>query len=167
MDWLWAGLLAFSLAMAFLAVALGRNLTRSLTAGYVFLATLAGVLVLAGAGGLAWVVAIVAAVALAMLQVFGWMLVDVDRDHLPPTEATTRVARGLAFLLLGGGLAALAFWARGELVAAPEQMPAVSIAEIGAALFGALPAEATLLGLAVAASLLTTLLLLRDPGGEG
>jgi len=167
MDWLWAGLLSFSLAMAFLAVALGRNLTRSLTAGYVFLATLAGVMVLAGAGVLAWVLAIVATVALAMLQVFGWMLVDVDRDHLPPTEGATRVARGIAFLLLGGGMATLAVGSRGELVGAPGPIPVVSIAEIGAALFGALPAEAMLLGLAIAASLLTTLLLLRDPGGEG
>jgi len=100
---------------AFAAIALGRNLTRSLSAAYVFLAALIAALVLAGSGYGAWVLVIGAGSTFALVQVFGWMLVDVDQDHLPPTESGTRAARGLAFVVLALTCAALVFFARDEL----------------------------------------------------
>jgi hypothetical protein len=167
MGWLWGGIGVAALASAFATIVLGRNLTRSVTAGYVFLATGSLALAMAGGGFLAWTVAIGGTATLAIVQVFGWMLVDVDRDHLPPTDRVTIWARGLAFVLLGLGLLLLATFAAGELGAPDEPGIAVPASEVGALLFASLWEVVVLLGLAIAGALLATLLLLRDDEGEG
>ena len=153
------GVLAWLLAGA--AVVLGGNLTRSVLIGYAFVGCLCLTLLVAGAGFLAVVVSIAATIGLASIQVFGWMLVDVDRDHLAPTDSPTWVARALAFALLGGGLIVLVAVIAPELV---SRNPVVGMgaAELGGVLFGPLGGAALLLGLAIAASLLATMLLLRD-----
>ena len=92
---------------AFGSVVLGRNLTRSIFAAGVSLIALGIVLLEAGGGYPAWLALAGATLALALMQLFGWMLVDVDRDHLPPTDGPTALARGLAFVLLAAGIAAL------------------------------------------------------------
>ncbi|MHA7837729.1 MAG: PRA1 family protein [bacterium] len=206
------GLLGIGVGLAaFAAILLGRNLTHSLTAAQVFVVALLLWLPMSGVGTVAWLLGIGALAVLGLLQVFGWMLVDVDRDHLPPTEPATRVARGLAFALLGGAIALLGILAADELTSidggsAARPGPALSAAvgvgsgavgvergasmrsdadgpdsqagaaadvavadmasgdaaAIGAQLFGSLQPLVLLLGLAIAAALLSTLLLLRD-----
>jgi hypothetical protein len=161
--------LAIALASAFGAIMLGRNLTRSLVAGTVFIAALALALLIAGAGFPSLVVVVLGALMLATLQVFGWMLVDVDRDHLPPTDRPTRVARSLAFLLFGGGLLLLvaAALVTGEFTIVGQRLTIAAAAEIGAFLFGPLRDATILIGLTIAAGLLAALLLLQDDGQEG
>lgn len=158
--------LSLMLVSAFAAIVLGRNLTRSIVAGFVFTAALGWTLQLAGAGFLAFVVAILAVLELTTLQLFGWMLVDVDRDHLPPTDRPTWFARLLAFLLVGGGLALLVATAlsTGEFTAGVDRIRIASPTQIGAFLFERLPDATILMGLVIAASLLAVLLLLRDDG---
>lgn len=156
---LFLGALTWILAGA--AVFLGRNLTRSLLAGYAFMGCLCLALSGAGAGFLAVVVSIMGAMGLAGIQVFGWMLVDVDRDHLAPTDAPTWIARCLAFALLGAGIALLIILIGPELGAERDSKP-VDLALLGQALFGALGGVSLLLGLSIAAALLATMLLLRD-----
>jgi hypothetical protein len=103
-----------------------------------------------------------------MIQLFGWMLVDVDRDHLPPTDRATWLARSLAFFLLGGGLVLLAALAleRHDLAPPAEAVAMATSAEIGALLFGPWRDLAVLCGVAISAGLLATLMLLRDDDGE-
>lgn len=151
---------------ALAAVALGRNLTRSIGAGVVFIGLLGLMLLQAGAGFLALVVAILGALMLATIQLFGWMLVDVDRDHLPATDRGTGLARGLAFVIVGLGLALLVGFAvsGGELAPATERMPLGEPMDIGRLLFGPLREITWLVGFAIAAGLLASLLLLRDDG---
>ncbi len=164
-------LLGLALACAFAAIALGRNWTRSIAAGFLFLVALGFALLLAGAGFLGLIVVIPATLMFGALQLFGWMLVDVDRDHLSPTDRPTSLARGLAFLLLGGGLGLL-FWnlagagagSLGPLAAAGSAL--VGPAEIGLLFFGPMRDLVILLGFAIAASLLATLLLLQDDEGK-
>ncbi len=153
------GLIAWMLASA--AILMGGNLTRSVMIGYAFIGCLCVTLLVAGAGFLAIVVSIVSAIGLASIQVFGWMLVDVDRDHLTPTDVPTWIARSLAFVLLGGGLFILAISIASEL---SIQHPTASTTSkaLGQVLFGPLGGVAVLLGLAIAAALLATMLLLRD-----
>jgi NADH:ubiquinone oxidoreductase subunit 6 (subunit J) len=167
-------LLSLALASAFAAIALGRNWTRSIAAGFLSIAALGFTLLLAGAGFLGLVVVILAALMLGTLQLFGWMLVDVDRDHLPPTDKPTLVARGLAFLLLGGGLGLLLWnlFGTGEFAREALNTPfgegalSVGPVEVGMLLFGPLRDLVILLGFAIAASLLATLLLLQDDEGN-
>ena len=158
--------LMIALATAFGAIVLGRNLTRSLASGFVSMAAIGLALLIAESGFLSFVVVILGAVALATLQLFGWMLVDFDRDHLPSTDRPTWIARGLAFILLGGGLSLLAVAAidRGELDSTVTSAVVAGPREIGLLLFGSLQDVAVLLGFAVAASLLAALLLLNDDG---
>jgi len=153
------GILAWLLAVA--AVVLGRNLTRSVMVGYAFVGCLCIVLLVAGAGFLAVIVSIVSAIGLASIQAIGWMLVDVDQDHLAPTEAPTWIAFSLAFAMLGVGLILLALEIGPELDTEHVFVP-VESALLGRALFGPLGGAAVLLGLAIAAALLATMLLLRD-----
>lgn len=163
--------MGLALASAFAAIVLGRNWTRSIAAGFLFLAALAITLLLGGAGFLGLVVVTLAAMMLGLLQIFGWMLVDVDRDHLPPTDRPTSVARGLAFLLLGGGLGLL-LWqlsGTGEFALGTGVVPGsvpVGPAAVGLLFFGPLSDLVTLLGFAIAATLLATLLLLQDDEGN-
>jgi NADH:ubiquinone oxidoreductase subunit 6 (subunit J) len=153
-----------SVALAGLAIVLGRNLTRSVMIGYGFVGTLCGALLVAGAGFLAVIVSVLAAIALASIQVFGWMLVDVDRDHLRPTDAPTWIARALTFVLLGGGLTLLVMLIAPEL-STPPASGSSDFAALGRVLFGPLGGVAVLLGLAIAAALLATMHLLRDDEG--
>lgn len=156
--------LVFALSSALAAIVLGRNLTRSLAAATVFISALGFSLLIVGAGFPALVVVVLAALMLATIQVFGWMLVDVDRDHLPPTDRPTWIARSLAFLLVGGGLMLLVAkaLATGDLVILGPRPVIPTPVEIGALLYGPLRDTAILIGLAIAATLLTVLLLLQD-----
>lgn len=156
------GFIAWLLAGA--AILLGGNLTRSVLIGYAFVFSLCLALLVAGAGFIAVVVSIVSAIGLASIQVFGWMLVDVDRDHLAPTDSPTWVARALAFALLGGALSILGFAILPEL-REPEAPVSMSAAALGQVFFGPLGGAAALLGLAIAAALLAAMLLLRDEEG--
>ena len=153
------GSLAWLLGVA--AIVLGRNLTRSVMIGYAFVGCLFIALLLAGAGFLAVIVSIVSAIGLASIQAIGWMLVDVDRDHLAPTDTPTWIARALAFAMLGAGLVLLALAIGPELATTQVFEPAES-ALLGRTLFGPLGGAVALLGLAIAAALLATMLLLRD-----
>jgi NADH:ubiquinone oxidoreductase subunit 6 (subunit J) len=163
--------LGVALASAFGAIALGRNLTRSLLAGTVSFFSLGFALLVAGAGVgfVSLVVVISGALTLSIFKVFGWMLVDMDRDHLPATDRPTRVARSLAFFLFGGGLIILVAAAlmTGEFASVEQRVEIAGPAEIGMLLFGPLRAAAILMGLAIAASLLGALLLLQDDGQKG
>ena len=161
--------LMVALMSASAAIVLGRNLTRSLLAGTVFISALGFALFIAGAGFASLVVVIQGAFTLSIFQVFGWMLVDVDRDHLPPTDRPTWIARSLAFLLFGGGLILLAVEVlmTGELSIVGQPVLAAGPVEIGMLLFGPLRDVVILMGLAIAASLLAALLLLQDDGQKG
>jgi hypothetical protein len=161
--------LIVALTSAFAAIVLGRNLTRSIMSGYAFLAAMGFALLIAGAGFLSLVVMIVGGLMLGMLQLIGWMLVDVDRDHLPPTDRPTWIARGIAFFLFGGGLFLLVAVAivTGEFTIEGQRVAIASPAEIGAVLFGSLRDTTILIGLTIAASLLAVLLLLQEDEGRG
>ncbi len=161
--------LAVGLMSAFAAIVLGRNLTRSLLAGTVSVSALGFALLVAGTGFGSLVVVVLAALTLSIFQVFGWMLVDVDRDHLPPTDRPTRAARSLAFLLFGGGLLLLVATAytTGELAIVGQRIAIAGPVEIGTLLFGPLRDAAILMGLAIAAGLLGALLLLQGDGQKG
>ncbi len=161
---------------AFVSVVVGRNLTRSIAAAVASLGALAflfltelsrmpAALALGSSVGLAAIAAIVVAtLVLALVQLFGWMLVDVDRDHLPPTDRGTWLARSLAFLIVGGGLVllgrALADSFRDVGFGPREVLVAERLAEASARDF------AVLAGLALSAVLLASLMLLRDDGEE-
>ena len=75
--------LAAALASAFVAVAFGEVLTRSVVAGYAAIALFGLAGLAAGGGVVALCVVIIGFLSFAILQLFGWMLVDVDHDHLP------------------------------------------------------------------------------------
>lgn len=161
--------LAVALTSAFGAIVVGRNLTRSLAAGTVFIAALGFALLVAGAGFLALMVVVTGALMLMTIQVFGWMLVDVDHDHLPPTDRPTRIARSLAFLLFGGGLFLLmtGALATGEFEIVGQPLAIAGPAEIGAFLFGPARDVTILIGVTIAAGLLSALLLLQGDGQKG
>ena len=169
-----------ALVGAFIAIVLGRNLTRSIAAGFSSIAFLGLALALAGSGFLGLVVVILSALMLGSIQLFGWMLVDIDRDHIPPTDRPTALARGIAFLLLGVGLALL-FWnllgtgefavegrsvaELGRVTQSGEEVPA-GMTGLGSVFFGPMRDLVTLLGFAIAAGLLATLLLLQEEKGK-
>lgn len=157
-----------SLALVFAAAAvlLGRNLTRSIMAGYACVGILCLVLTLSGFGFAAIAMCLMAAIGLASIQVFGWMLVDIDRDHLTPTDVPTWIARVLAFILLGGGLAILTWFLMISL-GQSQGLSSPSVAAIGRVFFGQLGGVAILLGVAMAAVLLAAMLLLRGSGEGG
>ena len=158
---------------AFMSVVLGRNLTRSVAAAVVSVAALAFALVQAE-GGYASIFALtVAALVLSILQLFGWMLVDVDRDHLPPTDRGTWLARSLAFVLVGAGLILLGKGLASEAAAmiasnshAGVEFTFRTSEEVGPLLLGAGGDLAILIGLALASVLLASLMLLRGDGEE-
>lgn len=155
--------LGVALAAAFASIVVGRNLTRSIAAGAISIGALAFALIGSGAGFVGFFVVTVAALVLATIQLFGWMLVDVDRDHLPPTDRATSIARSLAFLLLGGGLVLLVATAldRGVFTPIGGSVMLATASQIGELLFGPWRDLATLSGIAIAASMLASLMLLR------
>ena len=154
-----AGVL-IALAAALAAVVLGRNLTRSIAATGIAMLALALGLLGAGHGFAGLCVLVVASLQLLLIQLFGWMLVDVDQDHVPPTDGATRFARSLAFVLLGGGLGLL-YSAIGPLRVATVQ-PSASVQAIGMKLFGDWNEIVWMAGLCLAATTLAALMLMRD-----
>ena len=156
--------LAAALGCALAAIALGRNLVRSIVAGFAFLGGLGFATLVAGGGYLAMVVVILGGLMLGTIQLFGWMLVDVDRDHLPPPDRPTALARGIAFVLVGGGIALLlgVAFRTGEFAPTGASVPIAMPADVGAYLFGPLREATILIGLLIAATLLAVLLLLHD-----
>ena len=162
------GALAIALLAAFASIVVGRNLTRQIAAALVFTVAMAFTLLFAGSGFVGLVVAILAALWLGVIQLFGWMLVDVDRDHLPATDRPTSFARAIAFLLLAGGLALLI----GSASSVAEFIPslplgfAIDSAGVGRLLFGPLQELVQLLGFLIAGGLLATMLLLQDDEGN-
>ena len=172
-----AAALGFAALAGLVAIAVGRTLSRSVAAVAVALGALAAAFASVGIGVLGWLPATLAVAVLAVIQLLGWMLVDVDRDHLPPTDGATRLARGLAFALLAGGLVLLA----GALDGAPDGVrvgdpvveagaalaasrTALDPADLGRALFGESRELVMLCGLVVAAALLAAMTTLRDDG---
>ncbi|GEM_PF-2349509 len=169
-----SGAVIVSLALACVAglasVVLGRNLTRSVFAAGVALVGLGIALVDADAGYPAYFALASATLGLGLLQLFGWMLVDVERDHLPPTDRLTWFARSLAFLLLGGGIVVLGLalvQSDPAIIAPSPPLAAASghggdVTGAGDRFFGPLHEGATLVGVLFAATLLAALMLLRD-----
>jgi len=170
-----SGEVVLSLGLACVAglasVVLGRNLTRSVFAAGVALVGLG--IALVDTGYPAYFALASATLGLGLLQLFGWMLVDVDRDHLPPTDRLTWFARSIAFLLLGGGIVVLGFalvqsdpaiFASSSPPLAPVGADLREVTGAGNRFFGPLHEGATLVGLLFAATLLAALMLLRDEG---
>ncbi len=167
-PWLIATLiLAFVAALA--SVVLGRNLTRSIFAAGTSLAAIGLALIQSGGGYPAWFALAGAVLALALVQLFGWMLVDVERDHLPPTDGFTALARGVSFLLLAVGLVLLGFGLFDAGLSTDTPRVAVSglLARglfVGDRFLGVLGAGVSLIGFLLAATLLASLMLLRGDG---
>lgn len=162
--------LSASLLCALLAIVLGRNLTRSVVAGFAMIAGLVFALLIARGGYFGLFVVSMGAMMLAAIQLFGWMLVDVDRDHLARMDFGTAIARSMAFAVFGLALGSLSFflWTGGELRLGEEVLRLADARLVGIALFGELRELVTMLGFAVAGALLSSILLLRDDGrGKG
>ncbi len=107
-----------------------------------------------------------------ILQLFGWMLVDVDHDHLPaPRLSPDGCPQAVALAVFAAGLALLgrrAFRA-GELAApsvTSDRSAGFDPVALGAFLFGGHGELAMLLGCLLAAALLAALSLLREEGGD-
>lgn len=150
----------FAALAALASVLLGRNLSRSIFAAFLSVGALTVALAGAGFGFEAALALFVAGLLLVLVQLLGWMLVDVDRDHLPPTDAPTALARSLAFAVLATSLALLAYW-----LPAPGGADApLDVAAWGARLFGEGRSLVLLCGLLAGAGLLATLMALRDDG---
>ena len=163
--------LAAALASAFVAVAFGEVLTRSVVAGYAAIALFGLAGLAAGGGVVALCVVIIGLLSFAILQLFGWMLVDVDHDHLPSPSLRRAGAQAVALAIFAAGLVLLGRRAirAGELVAlaAPGDRSAAFDPEaLGAFFFGVHSELAILLGCLLAAALLTALSLLRDEGAD-
>lgn len=169
------GLIAIGVVLALVcagvAVVLGAVLTRSIVAASAALAAFGLACLAAGGSVVALCVVIVGLLALAILQLFGWMLVDVDHDHLPPLALRTTLARSLALAIVAAGLALLGGEAlrRGELEPIARQgepVRAIDPAALGAFFFGSSGELAAVLGCLIAAALLTALCLLREEGTD-
>ena len=162
--------LSSALLCAFLAIVLGRNLTRSVVAGFAMIASLAFGLLIAHGGFFALFVVALAALMLAAIQLFGWMLVDVDRDHLAKMDLGTAFARSLAFVVFGVALGLLGsfLWTGGELRMESGSLRSVDPRAVGLVLFGEMGELVAVVGFAIAGALLSSILLLRDDGrGKG
>ena len=162
--------LSFALLCAMLAIVLGRNLTRSVVAGFAMITGLVFALLIARGGYFGLVVVSVGALMLAAIQLFGWMLVDVDRDHLAKMDFGTAFARSLAFAVfaLSVGLLGFLLWTSGELRLDQGALQLVDARAVGFALFGEMSELVTMLGFTIAGALLSSILLLRDDGrGNG
>ncbi len=165
--------IAVLLALAFAvgAVLLGAVLSRGIVAASAALAAFGLAGLAAGGSVVALCVVIVGLLALAILQLFGWMLVDVDHDHLPRPALRTAIARGLALAIVAAALALLgrAALARGELEPAAllgAPVGPIEPAAVGAFFFGPQGGLAVVLGCLLAAALLTAACLLREEGTD-
>ena len=164
--------LLFALACALVAVVFGEVLTRSVVAGHAATAAFVLAALAAGGGVVALCGVIVGLLSFALLQLFGWMPVDVDHDHLPAPAPSRRLPQSAA---LGLVATAIAFVARRAFREGGLVRPAVrgsggpigfDPAALGAFFFGANAELALLLGCLLAAALLTALSLLRDEGAD-
>jgi NADH:ubiquinone oxidoreductase subunit 6 (subunit J) len=162
------GALVIALFAAFASIVVGRNLTHQIAAALVFITAMAFTLLFSGSGFVGLVVVILTALWLGVIQLFGWMLVDVDRDHLPATDRPTFLARAIAFLLLAGGLALLigSAYSAGDFTPSDRHGLPIDSAGIGRLLFGPLQELVQLLGFLIAGGLLATMLLLQDDEGN-
>lgn len=145
------------LVCALAAVLLGEVLTRSIVAASAAIAGFGLVRLAAGGGVVALCIAIVGLLSLSIVQLFGWMLVDIDHDHLPRVALRTAFARGLALALLrrDSGCSAVAL-RRGELASVPgSRVAALDPDAVGAFFLGASGALPAILGCLIAAALLT------------
>ncbi len=167
--------IACALASALAAVLLGEVLTRSIVAASAALAAFGLACLAAGGSVVPLSLVIVGLLSLAIVQLFGWMLVDVDHDHLPRLSLRTASARGLALVVFAAALGLLGREAlrRGELAPAAATAPAaagrigtVDPSTFGGFLFGAAAELPVVLGCLLAAALLTALCLLRDEGAD-
>jgi hypothetical protein len=161
----------FALASALAAVLLGEVLTRSIIAASAAIAAFGLAWLAAGGAVVALSVVIVGLLSLAIVQLFGWMLVDVDHDHLPRISLRTASARGLALVVFAAALGLLGREAlrRGELAPAPatgEAFETVDPGALGSFFLGAATELPVVLGCLAAAALLTALCLLRDEGAD-
>ena len=166
----------FSVVSALAAVLLGEVLTRSIVAASAALAAFGLACLAAGGGVVALCIVIVGLLSLSIVQLFGWMLVDIDHDHLPRVSLRTASARGLALACFAAGLALLGreTLRRGELVFVPasgERLAGFDPGALGAFFFGSISlgsigALPGVLGCLIAAGLLTALCLLRDEGTD-
>lgn len=172
------GALGFGLLAALMAVVQGQVLSRAVLAGAAAMSALGLALLAAGGGVLALCFVLVALVWLAVLQLFGWMLVDVDHDHLPGLSWRTTGARVAALAVFAAALVAFAraLWRRGELAGAvgvggdlaqaARLREALDPAAIGGLFIGVHGDLALPVGLLLAAGLLAALCLLRDEESE-
>jgi NADH:ubiquinone oxidoreductase subunit 6 (subunit J) len=152
---------------ALLSVVLGRHLTRSLFAAVCAVVAVGAALLSVGAGFAALAATTLLGLALATIQLFGWMLVDADRDPLEPPDAATWIARGLAFGMLAGGFGLLLSALSPSGVIEPVSLDSRGgAAALGALFFGTWRDLAAISGLALGAGLLAALMLLRDDGRE-
>lgn len=164
--------LLLAIACALVAVVFGEVLTRSVVAGYAATSAFGLAALAAGGGVVALCGVIVGLLSFALVQLFGWMLVDVDHDHLPAPALTRRLAQSAALGLVAAGIAFLARRAfrEGELVRPAVRGSGEAIgfdpAALGAFFFGGNAEVALLLGCLLAAALLTALSLLRDEGAD-
>lgn len=160
-----------ALASALAAVLLGEVLTRSIVAASAALAAFGLACLAAGGSVVPLSIVIVGLLSLAILQLFGWMLVDVDHDHLPRLSLRTASARGLALVVFAAALGLLGHEAlrRGELApaaATAEPVGAVDPEAFGGFFVGTAAELPVVLGCLLAAALLTALCLLRDEGAD-
>lgn len=172
------GALAIGLVCALVAVVQGQVLSRAVLAGAAALVALGLALLAAGGGVLALCFVLFGLVWLGVLQLFGWMLVDIDHDHLPGLTWRTTGARVAALAAVGAALVLLgrSLLRRGELAGAavagrgpgPAARPgeALDPAAIGGLFIGVHGDLALPVGLLLSAGLLTALCLLRDEGSE-
>lgn len=166
--------LGVALASALVAIVFGQVLTRSVVAGYAAIAAFGLAGLAAGGGVVALCVVIIGLLTFAILQLFGWMLVDVDHDHLPAPSARRVGAQLLALSTFAAGLVWLGRRAlrAGELAALPspsvpaDRSAAFDPEALGVFFFGGRGELAILLGCLLAAALLTALSLLRDEGTD-
>lgn len=164
-------LLAAGLSAALAAIVLAPVLSRAVLAGATAMTLFSLASLAAGGGVVALCFAVVALVWLAILQLFGWMLVDVDHDHLPRLAARTVLARVAALACLACGFAwcvrvALRTGQLEPVRAIGGDAPGFDPVSLGAHFIGRGSDLALLLGLLLAAGLLAALGLLRDEGSE-
>ena len=162
-----------ALALAALSVLVGAVLTRSIVAACAALAAFGLACLAAGGSVVALCLVIIGLLSLAIVQLFGWMLVDVDHGHLQRLALRTASARALALAVFAAGLVLLGREAlrRGELgqtVPVAQHVDALEPAALGAFFFGleSSGALAAVLGFLIAAALLTALCLLRAEGTD-
>ncbi|MBK7951776.1 MAG: hypothetical protein IPK00_24180 [Deltaproteobacteria bacterium] len=167
--------LLVEIALVALVGALWRSCSgrswRSVLAGHAAMAALRAPFLAAGAECSRSASCLFGLVWLAILQLFGWMLVDVDRDHLAAPARRTIAAPSPALTIFRGGPRLIARRAlapdSSTTASAGGHGPAIDPTALGRLSFSrAGNGSALLVGILLAAGLLTALWLLRDEGRE-